>query len=403
MSARSSTLAAARKQPDLRAIYSEPISSLLPGAVELELRLVSAKRDLDLTSLCETISWGDEGPVQNAALSLRRPAPERASSLPIALGAQFELAAKNGNAPEFAVWRMVAEEPGLDRMAGTVSIELSDPDVALSADRVWRFVKGRSKPLGWTAAQITEAVCAQEKVDVRALPSSTMRNTKLEGTMSGLEMIRKAWEAEGKSSDRRYVVRLRGGRLEVRLFERGKTLYRIGDEALREPAVTLERKKKPWTVLHAFGQIGKGKNAKKIKLTVQRPELFERLGQVEHDKDFGRVGSRADLEGRAKRSLARQVAVVSTATITVAGVPQLERGVGVRLELDEPTFMGADVDHRDRSFCWVTGARHQLQGGQYTTTISLTQQDPYLADMKRIEDDLKETAAARRDALEKKK
>jgi hypothetical protein len=179
----------------------------------------------------------------------------------------------------------------------------------------------------------------------------------------------------------KYVIRFRDGKLTVLPFERSKILYEI--EGIEENATLSAepKKERPRTVILATGRV----EGKKIEVEIGPDRIEERYGRSVLEKDYGRVDSEKELRDKAMRDLARELEVKRTAEVTIPGIPLLERGSTLRWRTKEPGWHGENRRSRERQYCYVTAARHSLSPSRYTTGISVSQFDPYLADKRRRE------------------
>ncbi|MBA2751592.1 MAG: hypothetical protein H0U41_05045, partial [Actinobacteria bacterium] len=223
----------------------------------------------------------------------------------------------------------------------------------------------------------------------------------LEETASGLDIIREAYSRERKTTDRKFVIRLTNGRLEVVPFGRNRTIYVLDDEALGRSFQT-QGKEHPVTVIEGHAKVGKGKAAKKIKHTEFRRRAVRRLGYVAREKDYGRVKTRAALRRLCRRDLAEELRVTRTGSFSFPGIPFLRRGDAMRVVTPEPGWSGREREvSRNRSFCFVTAATHTVSGGEYVTSVEVNQKDPYQADEARLDKLARERARkARKDKKE---
>jgi hypothetical protein len=201
------------------------------------------------------------------------------------------------------------------------------------------------------------------------------RIKKLKKTCSGLEIIMRAYAAERQKSDRAFVIRLRNGRLEVVPVKRHRVLYEIrGVEIDYSTETGSPKKKRPTTVIEAKGRVDK----KKVEVKVFRRAILKRLGLSRAERSYGKVDSKQELREKAMRDLAEEIRVKRTANLTIPGIPFIERGDTVRWITEEPGWSGPSFGTQDRSYAYVTGVTHAATPASFTSSMNLSQVDPFL-------------------------
>lgn len=379
------------QRPDLSEWYDRTLTPIEPGGFVFRSVLVRPEkpreeRYMTLDRALTELDWGDQGgSVLTGTMSLRRPGPRRVAALPVQRGHRVRLQLFWGGRWR-RQWDMrVAQVPEVDLKTGTLTAPLEDDLNALSQNvKEWDFKKDKQHPHGWTADEVTVAVCKDQHVRPGRIAQGTKKITKLKLKGSGLEIIRKAWAMEKAKTGVRYVVKFNGARLDVLPFRRPDTVYIIS--AIEKGATTAAeaKTKRPVTQIKAKGRIkGTGKD-KKIEETVRSPVAIAKFGFSEEEKDYGRVNSRADLRQEARRDLAASIKVERTATLSLPGIPFLEKGSCIRWLTNEPGWSGkVGNTEQDRSYAYVTTAHHTLSPSSYDTEIQINQDDPYFTDRKR--------------------
>ena len=383
------------QRPDLSQVYDQRVRSIEPGDFTFRTLLIRpekprADRYLPLDRSETSLEWSDgDGSVLTGSLSLRRPGPFRVAAVPVLRGHRVRLQLLWGGRWR-VLWDMqVQDPPPVDVKTGSLTVNLSDPLSALHMnEKEWEFKKDKRHPKGWTADEITRAVCRDQRVRIGKLAQGRRRIKKLKLKGSGLEVIRKVWAMEKAESGVRFVIRFRDGRLTVLPFQRPSTAYIIkGIEKGAETSASAPSLH-PTTVIKATGHIKQGGKAKKVEETVSSRNGMKRFGYSRKEKDYGRVESRAELREEAMRDLAEAVKLERSATLTIPGVPFLEKGSQVIWRTHEPGWSGKVGDtNRDRAFAWVTSARHSLGPASYDTEIVLSQDDIYFNDRKRRDEE----------------
>lgn len=386
-----------RPRPKLGKFYGRALKDITPGRFLFRWELLRPDHPtLDIGSQLVDASWTDASSAITGSLTLRRPKPQSAQSLPIANGHMVRLSVRWGGG-WYRLWTMrVQRPPSVDLDSGTLSVDLAeDMILADRGTRRWRFRKTKARKHGWYADEVTRAVCRKAGIKFGSCPKGTKRmSISVKG--SPLDAIRKAWKEEQEKTNQKYIIRLRDGALEVIPLRRNEILY-IFEEQVRSAMVEAQQASKPVTVIHATGRIGKGSEAKKVKFTATDIRLLKRLGRVEEEWKAGRVASRQELKERAQRRLAQKIRVTRTASMTVPGVPFLRRGDGIRWKTKEAGWRGPDRFSRDRSYVFITEITHSVSGsGAYTSDVRLTQKDPYVRDQMRRDEIARKKARERR-------
>lgn len=394
---REETATAKARGPDLGKVYDRELAELTPGDFRFKLDMRrKGLATLPLDGAVESFSWRDDpdGEKVSASLSLRRPDPDKPDSLPLGLGHKVRCRTRWAG-QWYELWTLRAGQPAWT-LEGGGEVEVSDDMALLNANRrKWTFRTTKSRPRGWLCHEIAEAVCEREGVDVGTLAKGTKRIKKMVREKdSAAQMIRAAYKEETDHTARKFVMRMRDGALEVVPYRRNSTLYVIREQIM-QALLEVERNATPTTVVEAKGRIGKGKGARSVKHTEFRQAIVDRYGYVAVEKNYGRVGSHAALREEAQKTLAKALSAKRSAELTVPGIPFLRRGDGMRWLTDEPGFTGGTVDLRDRSFVYVTGVTHTV-AADYTTQLTVVQEDPFEADRKRLEKAQREKREAAR-------
>lgn len=390
--------------PDLSAYYNQKLNPIEPGAFDFRVLLVrpempKADRYLVVDRANTLLEWAEgEGSMMTGSLILRRPAPQRVNALPVLRGHRIRLQLFFGGKWN-VLWDMqVHDVPPTDLKTGTLTVELADPLSALHLnEKEWEFKKDKQHPKGWTCDEITRFVCRDQKVRVGKLAQGKVRIKKLKLKGSGLEVIRRAYAREKRESGQRYVIRMRNARLNVTPFGRPAIAYTIkGIEKSAETTATAPTLH-PTTIIKAKGHIKSDGKSRKVEETIQANSAMARLGRSEKERDYGKVDSRAELRREAQRDLSEGLELERSASLTIPGIPFLEKGSQVIWRTVEPGWHGkvGDTD-RDRAFAWVTQVSHVLGPASYDTTVTLSQDDIYLKDRERRDDERRDEAKKER-------
>jgi hypothetical protein len=371
------------RAPDLSQVYTKTLRDITPGEFDFRVILIRTdksgdERTMILDRATTSVEWNEEGPVLGGSLALRRPAPEHVRALPIKEAHRIRLLVRWGGT-WFRLWEMgVVSDPEPTGATGELTCELADDLAKLRRnERHWVFKKDKHRKDGWPPEDIARAVAKKEGIQLGKIAKGEARIKKLDRTCSGLEILMFVYAQERKKSNRKFVIKLRDGKLEIVPVERSKILYEIkGLETEYSTQTGHPKKKHPVTVIEAKGRIGR----KKVEVKVFRRAILKRFGLAAQERSYGKVNSKAELREEATRDLADEVEVHRKATITIPGIPFLERGDTVRWITNEPGWSGPAKGTHDRSYGYTTTVSHTVTPANYETTFTLTQKDPYLPD-----------------------
>lgn len=387
---------ARQKRPDLQRFYGRDLEPVRPGAFEFRLRLLrGGAAPLDLTPVTEAFFWEDAEAVLTGGLELRRPDPEDASSIPIGVGHRVSCDVR-WQGSWYRLWQMRVQPHSVDVGEGSLTVDLRDDLVLLGRERRdWSFRKTKTRKRGWFCHEIAMEVAKREGLKVGVIAKGKYRLDRLvRKNASGLDVLRAAYGHERRKSGRRFVIRMRNGLLDVIALQRNLILYEF-KEQVEAAQVAQERAIRPVTVLEGRGRVGRGKGARRVRHTEARRAVIDRFGRTVEKKDYGRVDSLADLRDKVLRDYAKKLRVKRTASLTVPGVPFLRRGDSCRWVTKEEGWYGSTTELRDRSFVYVRQVRHSVTGGEYTTSMEVVQEDPYVKDAARQDREARERARAK--------
>jgi hypothetical protein len=399
------------RQPDLARFYGKKAADLRAGLYDFRIKLIrpalsGPERITMINRKSTSLNWSDEGDTLSGSLTLRRPWRLKPGSAPINKGDGIRLEVKwAGKWKElWTLW--VQGDPPVTLLSGEVSVELGDELFPLKKnERDWEFKQTKRGPRhkGWTADEVARFVGKSERIRIGKLAQGPERfEIKKMKKASGLEVIRRAYAEESKRTGRKFIVRMRGGRLDVEALQRPGTMYVIHGIEREASTAGASKQDHPATVIEARGRL-RGKSGKdgKLKVTVAREKAVRRFGRVVKEKDYGRVDSKDDLRTQAKRDLAAELKVTRTATLELPGIPFLEKGSTLRWVIGEPGWHGKTTlakHGRDKGICFVTSAQHSLTPEGYTTTVSVNQDDVFLDEARRLDEEDRDKKRQERDA-----
>lgn len=385
------------RRPNLRRYYQRELSDVEPGAFTFNVQVIGRLgRAVTIDSAVESIRWSDDGTALTGDLSLRRPNPRDAGSLPVRLGYQVRLRVR-WKARWYVLWTMRAGSPQTNLEDGTVTIEVADDlDRLRRNKRNWYFRKTKRRRRGYRADEVARIAARKEGVRLGRLARGTVRFELTKKNASALDAIKAAYAKERTASGRRFIVRLRNGRLDVVPYRRNPILY-VLKEQIATALLTEEAKARPITLIRARARLGKGKGAKKLRLAYSRKPIVRQFGLLSRDRDYGQVSSRAALRRAVIRDYAKEIRIRNTAEISFPGIPFIERGDGMRWIVDEPGWKGKAEHSLNRSFVYVKTISHEVSE-TYTTTAEIVQEDPFAKDAIRADEERRTAAKKRRKA-----
>lgn len=399
--------------PNLGAYYDEKKRPIEPGLFDFRVLLVRPEepnlpggRYLPLDRNNVSLEWIEgEGSTMTGTLTLRRPEPDAVAAVPVLRGHRIRLLLQWAGTWN-VLWDMqVREPPPTDVGSGTLTLELADPLSALHLnEKQWEFRKDKQHPDGWTADQITRFVCSDQKVQIGTLASAKVKIKKLKLKGSGLEVIRRAWAQEKRKTGQRYLIRFRLGGLQVIPFGRPGVAYEIkGIEKSAETSATAPSLH-PTTIIKAKGHLkGTAGKKKKIEETVQSNSAMARFGRSEKEVDYGKVDSQKELREEATRDLSEGLELERAASLTIPGIPFIEKGSQIIWRTNEPGWFGkVGKTKRDRAFAWATSVSNSLNPASYETTIVISQDDIYLADREQRDEERRDKSKKERDGRKAK-
>lgn len=372
---RRSATARARR-PNLVKFYGRMLSAITPGEFEFELTLLRGRgiSSLALDEVVTSFGWNDSESMMSGDVSLRRPDPEEAASLPIGRGHKIRCRVKWAGR-WYELWTMRCDAPTITVETGEVAVALKD-DMALVRMGVRRMLYRRSKRRrhGYFGHEILRAEARKQGIPLGAIAKCTKRIAKVDVRGSFLDLAVKVYGMEHKRTGRKFVLRMRDGKFEVVPYKRNRTIYVLAAQIRSAQIEQVPKVEVPATVLKGRGRVGKGTKAKTVRFTAQNRSMVARFGRIERTRNYGHVDSAGDLRSQVQRDLAKQYKVDRNITVEHQGIPFIRRGDGVQVVLAPERMTGPE------SFVYCTGARHQVQGATYTATYDFTFDDPFEKD-----------------------
>lgn len=364
------------QRPDLASRYRVPARPVDLWSADLRLALVRSKSlPVVVDDVVESFGWSytAETPVVSGTVSFIQ---DGAQALKVSEGDLLLLQSSLGDGRWSEVWRMRMRD-------GEQPLSSSDSrSFALVEDLVaweestdtFHYGKSKKRPKGWLAHEILVDVARRYRLPVGKVVRGRHWITGVSGSMTPMEVVRKAYALERRATGRRYVVQWRRGRLNVVPMARGEDLVSLS--SLIEGAVVgrEERDEKYANAITVRGAI-KGADGKRRRAEVRyvNEKLARQDGLVHKVIDAGGAKTTDEMMARAKRYVAAHgVRKRKLTQVTHPGVATLRRGDVVQLTLPELGFSGP------RGLAFVTAGSFTKANGQLDMTIDLTFDDPYV-------------------------
>lgn len=380
------------RQNKVKNLWTAPAKPLEYGREMFRYRVLRTARKLpalDIDSWTESVTWTRAGAGRSGQLTFRRPLGAHPASM-IAHGdeivCEWEPFGENG--PWRFLWQMQVDTPSHQIKAGIISLALSSQLDTLSKSKVaWKYRKDKAHPDGWTAAQITAAVCKRFHIKIVSIPTASYEIHKfVQKSMSPIDVITHVWGLERKHTGRRFDIDTSTGGVNVTEIKEPKFLLILG-AAMLDATVSQSLTGIASAVVATSTHTVKGhKKAKKLRAKVVDQGRERRYGYIVKTVTAPpRIKSEADLREWAKKQLATLYANKKELSFSHPGIPLLDRGTALRVYLPE-----ADVDQ----IVFVTSVTHSLSAGSYEMQVAVGFSDPWAVDQKKSKVQQKKDAAA---------
>jgi hypothetical protein len=382
---------------DLDKTYASVLSDVTPGDFSFALTLIRGEAPrVDLGPVTTALAWDDQETGLTGTLTLQRPT-DAPGSLPLKRGYRVNCQTALHD-KTYDLWEMVCREPSIDRDSGQVTVPLEDDLVQLRRNRRdWSFRRTKRRKKGYFPEEIALEVCRREGIKPGSIAKGKHRIDKLvKKDTSALDVLKAAYANEREKTGRKFIIRMKNGRLDVIPYRRNTVLYVLRNQLIAALLENAEPTAGLITVVEAKGRIGKGKDARKVSHVVYDRAIVKRFGYLHVERDFGRVESLADLQEQAQRFLAKRIQTRQAGDLTSPGIPFIGRGDMMKWVTDEPGWYGPSFRTKDRSFIYVTGISHSVSSDGYTCDINVAQNDPYTKDQARLDKEARERARKKR-------
>lgn len=369
----------ATRADDLRNYWPREVPSLTYGREQFRFTLIRRRRrlpSLRLDGLITHANWQRDGTNRTAEINLQWSSTTPVAGLVLANDEVLCEVDVQGSGRWRPVWLLATLKPSIDEETGVISMALAGSLRPIVREKqAWKFRRDNRHQRGWTADQITRAVCKELGVEVLEVPKGTHRIAKLiEHKASGVDVIVRAWKQERAATGRQFDVDISTGALRVTEVRTPQHMLLLRDHILS--AVVNGAQGAAVTRIKATATVKPRGAAKSIKLhaTVVDRRREAIFGQVTRDMAAPRgVDTLAELRTWARRQLAEAARPSGTVALSVPGMPMLDRGDAVKIRLP---LSGV------QSIAYVTSARHDLSAGSYITQIEVGFRDP-VADVRR--------------------
>lgn len=327
----------------------------------------------------ETLSWDDATAALTGTIQFRDPG---VGSIPdIGWGDEVMVECSLTGELNFTeLWRMRIVEPFRDFTATTRTFQLVNALgwLARSTDD-FKYAKDKAHPNGWLAHEIVLDLAKKYRVPVGVIAMTTHRIKKLvKLSASPLDVIALAYKREKQYTHKRFVVSCDHGKLNITPLVHSPTLLQLGPTLI---SASLQQQMPPEfatsVIVRAQGTVQKGKDKKgkkrtgksKIVVVVGSESAIARYGFIQREVWAYDADTVAEARDAGQRHLVLIGKPDNTLTLTHPGLPQIRRGDAIRALLPDVAL---------RQIIFVSEARHQLTGSDYTTELSVTFSDPFV-------------------------
>jgi hypothetical protein len=361
--------------------YTGPVSQTFYRGFDFRCQVIrdekhGRKKVLAINPVVVGISWDDVGPIRSANLSLQHPTSTK--ELPIKRGHEIRVMwSPRGSKQWHPLWRLRVMKSVYSGSSRTMEVELADELQWLAKTKEdFTFKKGDAKsegkrPKGWYAHQIAKEVCREYGIPMGKFARGRHRIKNLtEEGISPIKAIEKAYELDRDETGRKFVVGVWNGKLSVKLLRRSKTMLVLGKHLL-EASYSTGFKDSFATVLDVTGSYKKKEgDDKKLEIQVRSSKVaMRRYGVIRAEwKIDDPVYSEANVRERAKRRLVHMQEPDQELSVTVPGIPTLQRGDALRVSLPQVGLS---------ELVYAKTVTHSASAESYTTDLTCQFTDPF--------------------------
>jgi hypothetical protein len=381
------------RKPNLRKVYQRDLEPLALEQQEFRVRLLRPSHPpMALGGLVESVTWrGDPGdPVMHGEITVRY--PDFADRQPVRRGHRVRLDVRWGGEWK-EVFTMRLYKPREDPASGTITYEMHDDGYLLQLSRdEFEYRKGKKRhKKGWKCHQIAKDIARQYRIPLGRIAEGKHFIKVLEMRGSPMQALQRAYALEKAHTGRRFVIRFNKGQLDILPLQRNALLYRLGPQ-LTTALLSDDTDDARWaTAVTVKATVKQGKKTKKIETTIFDDPRIKKYGVIHKVKRAGpNVDSRDEARTLGKRYIAKHSEREDSLEITHPGIAFIRRGDAVAVRIPRVA-----VDDQD-GIMFVASHQHSLAGGEFTMSLTLSFDDPYVPAKKRRKKKDKETRARKR-------
>lgn len=345
-------------------------------------------------TLATDITWDDAQPVLTGQLNLRM-AQDSTKSFEALPGDLIILKARDTDAKIKEWWRMKITSPGADYASGVRTFMLAnDLHRLYDSQAEFKYRKSTDHPKGWTGLEVIQDVLDQYGYDVGEIPAdlADIRITKYGPVVAKpSDVVVMVLNRFHREHGKWYVIAYDHGKVNFRPYQRTERLLELGTLLSQAGySAAISDRFATAVYMRSTGTQAAGNDKNKHRKVTHRPlrtlveadDAVERYGLIT-SMGFVYADSEQELVKLGKQHLTMVVTPDRTITVTHPGVVGLRRHDAVRINVE------ADEDIFDQVL-YVASVSFSLSGGQFDMQVTLSMDDPYVAD---AVDAVKETLA----------
>lgn len=347
--------------------------------------------DISLDDLASEASWQRSGTRMTGRLSLNDPLDRVMPGL-VVKGDVVVAEVRTANGAFQPFWSMTVTTPTHALRDETRDLDLKTRlDPATRSHSGWRYRKGRAHPRGWKAHRLAEHAANRFEVPIGRLAEGKHWIEDLrDKSASVVTIVTAAYRQERLWTGRRFDVSIARGFLEVTELRRPTYILAIRDTVI--DAILQDALPAAFASAVIVESTVKAKGStkrRKIRVKVVDKDRVRRFGYVARTVKKKGLKTNADARRFGRSWLARHAKPVSSLTVTVPGVPWVDRGDAFTVDLPQAGYPnGMEV--------FVRSAVHRLTYGSYEMDLELGINDPWTADERAARERRRKAAAARR-------
>lgn len=348
----------------------------------------AGKPRINVDPLVESISWTDHDAKMTGTLTMRRPAHSR-GVLQIDDGTLIILRVREHPEAKFReLWRMRVYSPEQSITDGTMTFTMEN-DISLLQGSMddWKYVKSRRKPKGWLLSDVVRDVCRRYGAQCSFPRTKHRMKNYVRTNISPWDVIVHCMKVLRTETGRRYTIHLEGTRIVVRPLKRSARLLVLGPYLMTASQTATRRS------LFASALTVRGRNVKvtsrdkKGHRVVRHKKIHTRIRSTAAVRKYGYVhrivyDPDADTVGEARahglRRISQGMRPVREASITHPGILGVKRGDAIRLRIPGSPETAQDPGVRLDQVIFVREASWTVGPGDFTMSLTLAFEDPYV-------------------------